>query len=176
MSDLDRLEKLVGRQRPAHQSIDWDVIEHGLDLRLPSDYKAYLAAFPPGAFQDELITVTHPAASPSAEAFVTEMNEFCREIEETKDSLEVNGTYRMRPTQGGLLPWGFVGEDLVLCWETASPPEQWNSVIATPYFDDVWSYPKGMLATLIDLISGSTGIDSLSFIAGEPNFVKRTGY
>ncbi|HEY3505182.1 MAG TPA: hypothetical protein VGN37_20650 [Actinocatenispora sp.] len=179
MGDIDRLIELVGRHRPVDRQIDWPGVEDGLGVLLPSDYKTYIEAFPPGAFQEELITISHPGLFWTAEKFVDDVNLFCRRIEELKDYVAVNLSYRMHPARDGLLPWGFVGVDFVLCWQkNTGSPDTWSSVIASPNFaeDEIWHIPKGMLATLIDLISGNTGFDDLEYLSEITNFGRRNGY
>jgi hypothetical protein len=117
------LEVIRPPKRPFHAEGDWDSVESQLGLRLPSDYKAYIAAYGGGTINGGLEIPSPFRAGEGVRRWWTGWAEFYPDIADSVDT-----PYPVFPQSGGLLPFGSFGDVNFLNWLTVGEPEQWPFV------------------------------------------------
>ena len=120
---LDPLDELlavlVPPERPFRATGNWELVESEIGLKLPADYKAYLAAYGGGLVNS--ISIPSPF----------DVSNDVRNWWERWAAEYVDVPYPVFPEPGGLLPFGRVGGMDNLNWLTVGEPDQWPFV----YYD-----------------------------------------
>lgn len=161
--DLDALRRLMP---PPAEPLDpgepdgWPSIELQLGLRLPSDYKAFIAAYGSGKiaiflnvynpFSDNHHIRLVEAAALDATAY--------REIR-TWEHIP----YPIHPEPGGLLAWGTTDDGDFLSWVTdpASDPDAWPIAVSEVRGPGWYRHPGPLVRFLHDWLSGAAAIPFL---------------
>ena len=101
---------------------NWEVVEKSLGLKLPADYKAYLAVYGGGTIG--CIDIPSPfGISREIRSWWEGWADFYSDISEY-----VKIPYPVFPDPGGLLPFGTLGDSDNLNWLTVGEPDQWPFV------------------------------------------------
>ncbi|WP_328399898.1 hypothetical protein [Nocardia sp. NBC_00403] len=131
--------------------IDWSAAQAVYGTSLPTDYRAFVAAFGRGGIEG-MIYIHTPAVSSTEPQMFT----LSGLSEAALTNAEVNqwappdqGRYRLED----LLIWGGTAAADTLCWITADPdPDRWPVAVYT-HLDLEWTvYPCGMAEFLLKLL------------------------
>jgi hypothetical protein len=160
---VERLARLVGWGGVGDDTVDWSAVSAAYGRPLPNDYHAFVRRFPSGVFQT-FISVSHPGGQ--------DPNSIPDDIEEILDMLRYARAQRpdfafsVHPDPGGLIPWGYIGVDFVLCWLPDTPdPNMWHTIITTPSLSESHRCNAGMVDCLTILITGSGDFPSLRYVS-----------
>jgi hypothetical protein len=105
MLSLDKLlEVLPPPRQPLDAHGNWDAVETAIGLRLPSDYKAFIAAYGSGAINNCLDIGNPLGQGIDVGRWWTNWAQFYPDTAEY-----VNTPYPVFPQSGGLLPFGTLG-------------------------------------------------------------------
>jgi hypothetical protein len=140
MNTLDELRlALPPPRRPFDTEGDWHAIEAAIKLRLPTDYKAFLASYGTGMVNNCLEVINPLRVRTDVRKWWTNWAECYHSISEFRQV-----PYPVFPEPGGLLPFGTFGDVDILNWRTAGEPEDWPFV----YYDRDQGFfeIKGLLA------------------------------
>ncbi|MFI5936742.1 hypothetical protein [Actinoplanes sp. NPDC051494] len=114
--NVSQLRELFGWRSPA-RPIDWAA----LGRPLPTAFRELAENFPPGEFQT-FFKLLHPAHFAGPREFHDEVAGYRAIVED----------WAPGDLAAGLLPWGTIGFDAVLCWHTDDDdPDSWPIVIVT---------------------------------------------
>jgi hypothetical protein len=125
----DLIQLVAPPAAPVHSDGDWGAAEHALGLALPADYRALVATYGLGRFDD--ITVFTPfAATTSRYAdLVARAGEFLDTYDDARADDPEAFPYPLHPEPGGLLPWAGDGNGVTLCWLTEGAAGEWPVVV-----------------------------------------------
>jgi hypothetical protein len=127
MKALDKLLKVLPPpKRPLHNQGDWAAVEAAVGLRLPPDYKEFIAAYGRGTISNCLEIESPFGLKPDIRQWWTDWAAFYDCVAEYEPL-----PYPIYPQSGGLLPFGTLGDVDILNWRTDGKPEQWPFV----YYD-----------------------------------------
>ncbi len=124
MNPLDELlEVLPPPKRPLHNHGDWGAVEAAIGLNLPSDYKAFIAAYGRG-------TINNCLEIESPFGLKDDVRKWWGNFAAFYDCVAKYESlpYPIYPQPGGLLPFGTLGDVDLLNWLTTGEPEQWPFV------------------------------------------------
>ncbi len=113
-------------KRPLHNNGDWAAVEAAIGLRLPPDYKAFIAAYGRGTINGCLEIESPFGPKPDVRTWWVNWATFYDDVAEFEPV-----PYPVYPQPGGLLPFGTLGDVDLLNWCTAGVAEQWPFV----YYD-----------------------------------------
>lgn len=136
--------------RPTTAS-DWPPVEKEFGLRLPADYKGFLARYGSGEI-DEFLLV----ASPVFGNRLTRLSDFARSRLEIRRAIRDADwpipPWPIHPEAGGLLPWGTSRNGDGCFWLTDPPdePDRWPVVVVESKSQE-WLDHEG---SMTDLLSG----------------------
>ncbi|MFL6140573.1 MAG: hypothetical protein ACJ72N_01725 [Labedaea sp.] len=143
---------------------EWDVVERGLGLELPAEYKELLAVFPPGSFllPDWKGIIVQPpyhvdGVPDHLEQFGAELNE----LSDWRAEHPQDVPYPLYPEPGGLLPWARADREAVFWVRNHTDPNRWTVAASNGgswrLFDDdpvVEEYGMGTVDFLIGMVTG----------------------
>ena len=160
------LEALIEMMPPPADPLDagephrWSAIELQMGLRLPSDYKAFIAAYGSGRIAI-FLNVYNPFSD----------NHHVRLLEasalDAKTYREIRTyeyiPYPIHPEPGGLLAWGSTDNGDVLFWvtEPASDPGAWPIAVSEVRGPGWYRHPGPLVRFLHDWLSGAANIPFL---------------
>jgi hypothetical protein len=127
MKALDELlTVLPPPRRPLHNRGDWATVEAALGLRLPPDYKAFIAAYGRGTINNCLEIESPFGVKEDVRKWWVNFAAYFDTVAEYEPL-----PYPIYPQTGGLLPFGTLGDVHILNWRTDGEPEQWPFVYYT---------------------------------------------
>jgi hypothetical protein len=127
MKALDELlTVLPPPKRPLHNRGDWATVEAALGLRLPPDFKAFIAAYGRGTINNCLEIESPFGLKEDVRKWWGNFAAYFDTVAEYEPL-----PYPIYPQAGGLLPFGTLGDVDILNWRTAGEPEEWPFV----YYD-----------------------------------------
>ncbi|WP_107092071.1 MULTISPECIES: SMI1/KNR4 family protein [unclassified Streptomyces] len=130
------------------------MIDRLLGVRLPSDYREFVLAYP-AIELDGFLRVFAPVPG-LEEGFVDEIREeleILGDLYESGDDL--SGGYAPHPAENGLLPWGTSLSGDTFFWKvTADDGDRWPVVVGGRN-GDWWEFEGGLIAFLVGLIDGT---------------------
>jgi hypothetical protein len=144
MKALDELlTVLPPPKRPLHNQGDWAVVEAAIGLRLPPDYKAFIAAYGRG-------TINNCLAIQSPFGLKSDVREWWINWAAFYDCVAEYEPlpYTIYPQPRGLLPFGTLGDVHILNWRTHGEPEQWPFV----YYDRAEGFIEIKGLTAVDFV------------------------
>jgi hypothetical protein len=137
-----------------------------LGLRLPADYKQFVARFPQGQFQT-FLTVVQPEKDERPPTLVDKMMGLLRGMRMWLPAAP-EFTDPLHPDSGGLLPWGYVGFDWVLAWLTLDQdPDRWPTLLVTPQLDEQHRFRGSMTDCLLDITVHGDALPALRYVTEE---------
>lgn len=143
---------LVEHRRPETATLDWALVEEGLGVALPADYKL-LAELYPAFVLDDFLLVRLP--KPGTEHYWLHGTD--RDLEIVQDWWEADISIGLRPhpAPGGLLPWAQSYQGDVFLWTTTGGgPDEWPVIVASRNLA-WWHYAGGTVQFLTELVDGS---------------------
>jgi hypothetical protein len=124
MKSLDELlTVLPPPRRPLHNQGDWAAVEAAIGLRLPPDYKAFVASYGSGTINSCLEVVSPFGMKEDVRNWWVNWAAFYDCVAEYEPL-----PYPIYPQPDGLLPFGTLGDVDILNWRTVGEPEQWPFV------------------------------------------------
>jgi hypothetical protein len=172
---VDDLATMLRWSGHGARPVDWESIEGPLGCRLPDDYRALVERFPWGQYFT-FLRVIHPGAFASDDEVVVSMRNLIEDIAEYPEIYREHPQpgdkpfpYAFHTTAGGLLPWGYVGNDFVLCWDTTGPDaDTWPTVVCVRALTD-WEVFAGTACELITALATGRGEPKLlTYITSAP--------
>ncbi|MBT2469553.1 SMI1/KNR4 family protein [Streptomyces sp. ISL-66] len=140
---------LVGHRRPEPVRFDWSVIEDGLGVILPADFKCLAERYPAFAL-DNFLRVSLPDPGREIHRFRAMRND--RDWWDSDDAADLRHPY---PAPGGLLPWGESYEGDRFLWSSIEhSPQQWQVTVASRN-GGWWHYEGGVVQFLAELCDGT---------------------
>lgn len=161
------LAKLVSWQRAFRTFQGWQAVEQALAVRLPDDYKRFMATFPSGKFRG-LVGVNNPIESePAWVSFHWEFFDTLDRAKGWRDYEPERVPYPIFPEPGGVIPWGDTDENHEFFWLPRSEnPDEWSVVFSTADFERWGEYHGTMSEFVLGLVSGDFRTDLIQFSAG----------
>lgn len=151
-------------ERTASYEVDWDGLGNDLGVTFPVDYRELLAVVP-GVNIQSWVHLWHPLQSPPG-TWRRRVTGWPTTLEMFRE-LRPEFPFSTNREPGGLLPWGDVNDDYVLCWHMEGPVDQWP-VLVVDYSLTEWEIFQGTVAEfLLDLLSGNTSSRILRFLNEE---------
>ncbi|MFI5649261.1 SMI1/KNR4 family protein [Kitasatospora sp. NPDC051705] len=154
VGELERVvPSLAALRRPKPSSISWQVVEAGLGLPLPADFRLLCELYPPFVLGD-FLGVGGP--DPGGEhAWVQGTRETLETIEEWCEEADLAVPLHIYPAPGGLLPWAGSNQGDFFLWTTSpAGPQDWTVTVASRS-SAWWHYTGGAVQFLTDLVSGA---------------------
>ena len=118
---------------PSNVLDDLHNVESSLSSSLPEDYKALIATYGIGVFQDFLVLLG-PSSKIRDFSILGVLNE--HHISERSqrlnfpDEQSIVEPFYLYPEQKGLIPWGFTTNDgCYLYWQTIGSPNEWPVIV-----------------------------------------------
>jgi hypothetical protein len=163
-ASVETLRALVGWSGSGGGPVNWTGVEQAIGLSLPTDYRAFVEIFPIGQFQT-FLTVLQPNPPDPPERFAQRVTQLTEQVRSQAIYLE-SFPHDFYPVPGGLLPWGWVGRDWLLCWRTVGEdPDRWPTVIATTHLDIHHVFAGTMTAAVLDIVAGGPDLADLHYIS-----------
>ncbi|GAA1799336.1 hypothetical protein GCM10009682_21200 [Luedemannella flava] len=161
MATIDDLTRLIPPPAaPVHADGDWAAVEATLGLSLPADYRALVAAYGLGGFDDiNLLTPFAAAVSEHAD-LLWHAGRLHQLLGESRAKNPDAVPFPLFPEPGGLLEWAGTGTGIALCWLTGGEPDSWP-VVVFDYLYHKERYEVGAVDLLHGHFSGSRVIDGL---------------
>ena len=162
---VTELVRLMGFDDQSNRyDVDWSQMGRDLGVKFPADYRELLAIVPALDIQS-WVRVWHPFEEPrgSWRQRVTGWPTTLEMFRELRPELPFSADRE----PGGLLPWGDVNDDYVLCWHMNGPVDQWP-VVVVDYSLTEWELFQGSMSEfLLDLLSGNISSQILRFLNEE---------
>jgi hypothetical protein len=126
---MEELRRLVPPPAdPIGAEGDWADCEQQLQLRLPQDYKEFIATYGSGTLCG-LFAISSPFLSPRLrKETVREWWANWAGVYDCWGDVQRPLPYPRYPAVPGLLPWGTYGDVNVLSWYTGADPGQWHII------------------------------------------------
>jgi hypothetical protein len=131
----------------------WPAIERAMDTVLPSDYKALLAAYGSGTFDDELWLFS-PFAPPGDGNLVHERDAVLADYDASRRRFPRRYPLPPFPEPGGVLPLGRGEGGNELYWVTEGEPDAWPVALFGARSPRHEVHPGGIVAFLAALAAG----------------------
>jgi hypothetical protein len=153
---LSQLATMGSYRLGAEIHYDWDSIEAALGIGFPTQFRAYVQAFPSGGFRR--LTIFHPASSQGPRKYglverILDSTEAFRGWAETFES----SPYTFYPDANGIIPWADYEGDYYLCWLPNNvDPDRWP-VVAYRDPDEHERFEGSTLQVLIRVLRGDIG-------------------
>jgi HEAT repeat protein len=169
--DLDgELDALIRLMPPPAEPLDagepdaWPSIELRLGLRLPSDYKAFIARYGSGSFAD-FISIYNPFSENPHDRLLDAAESEAVIYREIRTFEHI--PYPIHPEPGGLLAWGSSYNGDVMFWVADPPgdPDQWPIAISEVRGPGWYRHPGPLVRFFREWLTGETVIP---FISQEP--------
>ncbi|MEV8363088.1 hypothetical protein [Streptomyces niveus] len=151
MTDLETLRRLMPPRAEPDTSVDWSLMSRSWGTEFPSDYRAFMEVYGPGAINN-FFQVLLP--EPHAEELTSPYGGM---LVETLNAEDAWANRRKEPelegTQPRLIAWGAdAGADIV-CWDTSGDdPAAWP-VLVSDRGDAIWRrYDCGMVEFLVRVL------------------------
>ena len=157
LSAFPHLERLVRIVRPPRAPVaaegDWAAVERQLGLRLPGDYKALVATYGSGMFDDFLEFLT-PFSRPGETLLDFGAGTMLNTMRDNRAS-GIDLPYPLHPEPGGLLPWGDTANGDWCFWQSdpADQPDSWRIVVNASRSEEYWEHDGPLTAVLADVLS-----------------------
>lgn len=106
----------------------WASIETSLNLRLPEDYREFVATYGTGAV-DSFLWVLNPFSKNENLNLVSQVDD---RLDAQRRFFEESGKispYPLYPSMNGLLPWGVTDNGDVLYWQCKGSPSAWPTIV-----------------------------------------------
>lgn len=124
MKNIDELlAVLPPPKRPLHHRGDWAAVETAIGLRLPPDYKEFIATYGSGTINDCLEIMNPLGLNHDLRKWWSNWSAYYDAVAEYEPI-----PCPVYPTVGGLLPFGTFGDVDILNWRTEGEPEHWPFV------------------------------------------------
>ncbi|MCO1574158.1 SMI1/KNR4 family protein [Crossiella sp. SN42] len=161
------LARLVSWQRTFGTFQSWQAVEQALAVRLPDDYKRFMANFPSGTFRG-LIGINNPIESePAWVSFHWEFFDTLDRVRGWRDHEPERVPYPIFPESGGVIPWGDTNANHEFFWLPRSEnPDEWSVVFSTADFERWGEYHGTMSEFVLGLVSGDFHTDLIRFSDG----------
>ncbi|MFD7688118.1 SMI1/KNR4 family protein [Streptomyces sp. NPDC059781] len=144
--------ELLPHRRPEPAVLDWAVIEDGLGITLPSDYKRLAEWYPTFVLGDFLL-VAFPDPGEEHDWLRGIRNELEGTVQAWWEA-DMSIGLRPHPAPGGLLPWAESNEGDKLLWTTdGTDPRQWSVTVASRN-GGWWHYEGGAVQFLAEYCDG----------------------
>ncbi|MFH9355014.1 SMI1/KNR4 family protein [Kitasatospora sp. NPDC017646] len=126
--DVAALMQVMSAEDGCGEGIDWPTVEAELGLRLPADYKAFMAVYGGGGIDGEA-GILLPAAP--AEDGLTDPGTIPEETANVRYVWErEGGRAALDVSPLDLLAWGVTSGPDIMCWLTSgSDPDRWPVVV-----------------------------------------------
>ncbi|MEU4731987.1 histone-like nucleoid-structuring protein Lsr2 [Streptomyces sp. NPDC023588] len=160
MTDPTALTRLCPPPQTQPAPIDWGRIEAELDMRLPEDYKQLAAAYGPGSYGGDYITIYHPHG---VTLYVNLTGPMSSRIREYLQRDYDQGTYPVPYDPQHLFAIGGTegGQKLFWITEPVNAPDSWRVAINEDKGSRWFTYDGNLTNFLVAVISGE--IDNLPF-------------
>lgn len=154
---MDKLVELKQIMPPPthlmHAIADWTKVEAELRSHLPSDYKAFVEVYGPGAV-DEFLWVYHMAPTYPNLLLTREAPADLVGLRDLREAGVKYIWYPLFPEEGGLFPWGRTFDGDSLFWRTESDnPDQWSVVVKESRGPEWDEYPGTMTEFLAAVLT-----------------------
>jgi hypothetical protein len=151
---VTRIEELVGWDGPG-AAPDWAAHIEATGIRFPADFRRLAEAFPPGEFQT-FFKILHPD-------LYDDPAEFRAAFRGHGGLLQC----RAYPKPGGVIPWGTVQFDYLLCWlPEGDDPDRWPVAVFEPGGRrPVARYPMTAAELVHALLIVPSPIEKLAYVA-----------
>lgn len=158
--DFAEFEQLAGPARYAPTSVDWQVLERRIGLRLPQDYRRTFQIYPDLQIGKFLGIFSPPE---DVEDYVRQNGEVMEPLRDLAQDevtlLDGSGEgrqispYPFYPEPGGLFPWGATENGDVCLWLTDKEnPDEWPVIVTDGM--DYWRFDGNVLSFVGGLLSG----------------------
>jgi hypothetical protein len=170
---LQRLISILpAPERPtgAPMADDWRPVEAELGVRLPDDFKAFLATYGSGVIND-LIGISSPTFPPQQGALLRTTQAALSTLRHWRETGRL--PYPIHPEPGGLLPWAGTGNGDTYYWltEPRDEPDRWPVVIFDRGDLDWLRHPGPMSAFLADALERKFAIPCAVYLDDPVEFV-----
>jgi len=162
---VTELVRLMGFDDQSNRyDVDWSQMGRDLGVKFPADYRELLAIVP-GVNIQNWLHLWHPLQRPLG-SWRQRVTGWPRALEMFRE-LRPEFPFSTNREPGGLLPWGDVNDDYVLCWHMNGPVDQWP-VVVVDYSLTEWELFQGSMSEfLVDLLSGATTVNALQYLNKE---------
>jgi hypothetical protein len=146
------LPGLAALRPAAPRAVNWPVVEAGLGVVLPADYKLLCETYPPIAIGG-FLGIGGP--EPGCESvWVRALRDELETVAEWCEEADLAVPLRPFPTPGGLLPWAGSTQGDVFLWTTSpAGPQDWTVTVASR--NSVWwHFTGGAVQFLAELVGG----------------------
>ncbi|MDN3297607.1 SMI1/KNR4 family protein [Streptomyces ficellus] len=142
---IDDLITLMPPLSGAGSDVDWEAVEDAWGTSFPSDYKAFMRHYGPGAIENFLSIL-----EPSIDASGQPGGYMFEETWVAQDEWESSGPSDAWSTPDAILAWAVDGTADLLCWQrTDENPDAWP-VVVYERGRDLWQrYECGMVEFLL---------------------------
>ena len=158
---LARLMPAPAPPRDAGHPSGWPDVERHVGLRLPSDYKAFIATYGSGTIGD-FVNISNPFSDSPwirlADAAEQQLEGY-REIRTWQ-----HVPFPIHPEPGGIFPWGSTSNGDVLFWVTdpSGDPDRWAIAISEVRGDGWFRHAGPLVRFLHEWMTGATVVPFLS--------------
>jgi hypothetical protein len=106
---------------------DWKVVEAGLGLTLPSDYREFVFTYGSGLFA-QFYRVYNPFSASKYISLPQSITRVCDGLREFKREFPSQVPYPIHPESTGILPWGNDENGNDYYWLTRGGPDDWRVI------------------------------------------------
>lgn len=140
---------VVPPSEPRYASEDWQKVERGLGMELPSDYKQFIALYGSGSLQSFLHVVNFSDPRIPARQILDAIFSQLRSYQEAGKCDQ----FTAYPDKGGLFPFASTDDGNYLFWQTDGDANQWG-VAGYDFTSGEILYVKqlGMVGCLLKLV------------------------
>lgn len=114
------------KENGAHQS--WVPVESKLGLRLPSDYKQFIAVYGSGSIAG-FISLFNPFTNNRYIRLLDQIEDRTEAAKAMKPLFSVQFPFDLYPQTRGLLPFAATGNGDCLYWLTEGDPDSWSVIV-----------------------------------------------
>ena len=172
-SYVDRLRELTTPPSMLGPDTDWERLQAETGLGLPDDYKAVIASYGAGCF-DEFIWLLQPRHPNRHLDLVVQRTARIEALRELA-SMGISIPYDIEPGNESLIPWPITDNADVCYWllEEASNPESWTVVLNDGRGEEGLETGFRASAFLYSLLSGELAVSFFpdDFPSALPTFV-----
>jgi hypothetical protein len=157
-ADVRRLLELMPPHVGAGDSVDWQVVQRSLGVRLPGDFRDFVGVFGAGTIDDQLDIAR--VADTGGDVDLPTIEQLTPTSASTAWLEATESGYPLWPAPGSLLCWGrlrSVGDTFgFLYWLTVGDdPDNWPVVTWNLAQRNFRQHPPGMAAYLVDALEGA---------------------
>ncbi|MEV0346076.1 SMI1/KNR4 family protein [Nonomuraea sp. NPDC050680] len=142
---------------------DWGMVEAGLGLRLPSDYKELMDRYASLTLDAFLgLFIPNPGDYPGElmhDSILGLLDDVAPDGDEEQEVVDDDGNIVERrhfshyPTPGGIIPWGSTQNGQLCLWEADGDPDSWKVLVSSDGAF-MWKHGGGILDFLIQANRG----------------------